>query len=277
MHNLALRGRARHTVLTAIAVLILCVMLFPVYWMVNVALQRSGNVLNLSFFPLHPSFSSFSKAIDQQGRHLGISLVVALCSVAVSLAVATPAAHALALMGGRAKALRIALFAILLVQMVPSIAVANALYGAYNRVGLLNTLPGLILADATAGIPFGILLMRAFMVNIPPSILAAARVDGASSARVFFRIVVPVSINAIVTAGVFAFLFAWGDFLYALTLTTSDAVRPITLGIYQYVGAYGIDWGLVMATAVLACAPAIVLLVFAQRYISAGVTSGAVK
>jgi multiple sugar transport system permease protein len=115
------------------------------------------------------------------------------------------------------------------------------------------------------------------MVGVPPSIIEAAKVDGAGLVRSFLSIVVPVSKNSLITAGLFTFLFAWSDFLFALTLTTKGDVRPVTLGIYTYLGTQVQNWGAVMATAVLSAIPAIVLLVIAQRYIAAGATGGAVK
>jgi multiple sugar transport system permease protein len=161
--------------------------------------------------------------------------------------------------------------------MIPGIVVANALYSAYNDLGLLNSIPGLILADSTAGIPFAILIMRAFMGGIPTEVVEAARVDGAGPVRAFVSVVMPMSRNALITGALFTFLFTWSDFLFALTLTTTEDVRPVTLGIYQYIGAYVNDWSSVMATAVLASIPAVVLLLVAQRYVAAGVTGGAVK
>ena len=161
--------------------------------------------------------------------------------------------------------------------MIPGIVIANALYTAYNDLGLLNSIPGLILADSTHCIPFAILILRASMIGIPPSIVEAARVDGAGLVRAFVSIVVPVSRNAIITAGLFSFLFSWSDFLFALTLTTTEGVRPVTLGIYQYLGSQVANWSAVMATAVLSSIPAILLLVLAQRFIAAGAVGGAVK
>ncbi|MGO4428587.1 carbohydrate ABC transporter permease, partial [Streptomyces sp. MCAF7] len=136
---------------------------------------------------------------------------------------------------------------------------------------------GLILADSTAGVPFAIIIMRSFMRSIPREIIDAARVDGAGRLRVFASVVLPVSTNALITAAVFTFLFTWSDFLFALTLTTTDTVQPVTLGIYQYMGAHTNQWNAVMATSVLASVPAAVLLVVAQRYVTAGATKGVGK
>jgi multiple sugar transport system permease protein len=260
---------------TAIGIVILAVMLFPVYWMINVSLQPGGSAVGTPWVPIHLNFSGYSTALSQQGRNLGTSLAVAIGSVVLSLAIATPAAYALAHF--KVRLANTFLFAILLSQMIPGIVIANALYTAYNNVGLLNSIPGLILADSTGGIPFAVLIIRAFMGNIPREVVEAARVDGAGHVRAFVSVVLPMSRNALVTAGLFTFLFAWADFLFALTLTTTEDVRPVTLGLYQYIGTYVNDWSSVMATAVLASIPAILLLVVAQRYVAVGTTAGAVK
>jgi multiple sugar transport system permease protein len=260
---------------TVVGVLILAVMLFPVYWMVNVSLQPSGSAVGTPWFPVHLSFDGYATAVREQGGHLVTSLVVAVGSVLFSLLVATPAAYAL--VHFRVRGAGAVLFAILISQMIPGIVVANALYSAYNDLGLLNSIPGLILADSSHGIPFAILIMRAFLGSIPAEVIEAARVDGAGQIRTFVSVVLPMSRNALITAALFTFLFTWSDFLFALTLTTTEDVRPVTLGLYQYIGAYVNDWSSVMATAVLASVPAVVLLLVAQRFVAAGVTSGAVK
>lgn len=260
---------------TVAGVLILAVMLFPLYWMLNVSLQPSGSAVGTPWIPVQLSFDGYATAIRDQGGNLLTSLVVSLGSVAFSLLVATPAAYALAHF--RVRGAGVVLFAILISQMIPGIVVANALYRAYNDLGLLNSIPGLILADSTHGIPFAILIMRAFLGSIPGEVIEAARVDGAGQIRAFVSIVLPMSRNALITAALFTFLFTWSDFLFALTLTTTENVRPVTLGIYQYIGAYVNDWSSVMATAVLASIPAVVLLLVAQRFVAAGVSSGAVK
>ncbi len=260
---------------TVLGILLLVVLLFPIYWMLNVSLQPGGRAVGTAWFPITPDFGGYSRAVEDQGANLLTSLVISIGSVIFSLAVAAPAAYALAKF--RSRWLDVLLFGILISQMVPGIVVANALYSAYNQLGLLNSIGGLIIADSSAGIPFGILIMRAFMAGIPQSIIEAARVDGAGPLRTFIAIVLPVSRNGLITAAVFTFLFTWGDFLFALTLTTTSDVRPVTLGLYSYLGSYVNDWSAVMATAVIASLPAIILLVIAQRYIAAGATGGAVK
>ena len=269
------RRSRRAALSTALGLLFLSIMLFPVYWMVNASLQPGVSTADLRVLPLHPGLDGYREAFAGQGGNLVTSLVVSLGAVAVCLLVATPAAYALSL--HRVRRSGIVLFILLLSQMIPGIIIANALYSAYNTLGILNTVPGLILADSALGIPFSILIIRAFMSAIPVSILEAARVDGAGRLRTFFSIVLPLSRNAIVTAALFSFLFAWSDFLFALTLDSNSAARPVTLGIYQYIGGFVADWGSVMATATMASLPAAIPLVVAQKYVAAGATGGAVK
>jgi multiple sugar transport system permease protein len=266
------RRRWGHTV---IGVLLLAVMLFPLYWMANVSLRAGASAVSTPWLPLHPSFDGYVTAIRNQGRNLLTSLVVSVGTVAFSLVVATPAAYALAHF--RVRGAGVVLLGILISQMIPGIVVANALYRAYSDLGLLNSVPGLILADSSLGIPFAILIMRAYLASLPGEVIEAARVDGAGQVRAFVSIVLPMSRNALITAALFTFLFSWSDFLFALTLTTTPDVRPVTLGIYQYLGLYVSDWGAVMASAVLASLPAVVLLLVAQRFVAAGVSTGAVK
>ena len=266
------RGGVAHTI---IGMAILAVLLFPLYWMLNVSLQHSSGAVATPWLPTDISFHGYAKALHDQGGHLRTSLVIAIGSVIFSLLIAAPAAYALAQF--RVRGTSVVLLLVLVSQMVPNIVVANALYGAYSNLGLLNSVWGLIVADSSLGIPFAMLVLHAFMRSIPPSVIEAAQLDGAGPIRVFVSIVLPLCRNALITAALFCFLFAWGDFLFALTLTTTADVRPVTLGLYTYVGAFVADWSSVMATAVMASIPAVVLLVIAQRYVAAGTTAGAVK
>ena len=273
------RSRARshggigHTI---VGVAILAVLLFPVYWMLNVSLQHSSGAVATPWLPTDISLHGYSKALHDQGGHLLTSLEIALGSVVFSLLIAAPAAYALAQL--RVRGAGVVLLVILISQMVPGIVVANALYSAYSNLGLLNSVWGLILADSTLGIPFAMLILRAFM-------LTHARVGDRGGRRwtapgrsgCSCRSCSRCRRNALITAALFSFLFAWGDFLFALTLTTTEDVRPVTLGLYTYVGAFVADWSSVMATAVMASLPAVVLLVVAQRYVAAGTTAGAVE
>src|SRR3954451_25215983 len=275
-HSQRLAARqTRRGLRTAIAIVLLVLMLFPIYWMLNISLQASGGTLPSTFLPSHPSLAGYTTAIHDQGQNLVTSLLIAIGTVVLTLVIAAPCAYALAQF--RFRWISWALLAILICQMIPGIVIANALYALYERIGLVNSIPGLIIANSANAIPFGILIMRSFMLGVPPSIVEAARVDGAGLLRSFLSIVVPISRNSLITVGLFAFLFAWSDFIFALTLTTKGNVKPVTLGICTSLGAHISNWSAVMATAMLASIPAIILLVIAQKYIAAGATGGAVK
>ncbi|WP_241266305.1 carbohydrate ABC transporter permease [Streptomyces boncukensis] len=252
-------------------------MLFPVYWMVNVSLTRDENMRkeNPDWFPVDPTFDGYTTVLDDQLPYLRTSLLIGLGTVAVTLALAAPAGYALAKLrprGGRALS-----FALLVAQMIPGIIMAMGFYGIFLNLGLLNEWWGLIIADSTLAVPFGVLIFVAFMSGIPDELIAAAKIDGAGAWRTFRSVILPVSRNAVVTVSLFAFLWAWSDFVFASTLDAGGAHRPITLGIYQYIGNNSSEWNAIMATAVVASVPAAVLLVLAQRFVAAGVTAGAVK
>jgi multiple sugar transport system permease protein len=154
---------------------------------------------------------------------------------------------------------------------------AMGFYGIFLNFGLMNSWWGLIIADSTIAVPFGVMIFTAFMSGIPDELTAAALIDGAGSLRTFWSVVLPVSRNALVTVSLFSFLWAWSDFVFANTLDSGGNLRPITLGIYRYIGNNNQEWNAIMATAVVASIPAALLLVLAQRYVAAGVTAGAVK
>ncbi|MEU3527943.1 carbohydrate ABC transporter permease [Streptomyces sp. NPDC038707] len=273
--NVKPRVRPRRLGSTVAGTLVLAVMLFPLYWMLNTALQPESGLLEVDPVPHGLDLSGFSKALDDQGGHLLTSLLVSLGAVVICLAIAAPAAYGLARF--RLRGTRTIVFGTLITQMVPGIVIANALYTSYVDLGLVNSFFGLMLADASLGIPFSIVLMRSFMQSIPGEVIEAAEMDGAGRLRTFVRVVLPMSRNSLITSGLFAFLFSWSDFMFALTLNTTDDVKPVTLGIYQYIGAHVGDWGSVMAASVLSAIPAAVLLVLAQKYIAAGITGGSVK
>lgn len=262
---------------TVVGVLLTALMLFPVYWMVNVSLTRDQDMRKSppDLFPIHPTVHGYTTVLGQQLPFLGTSLLIGIGTVVLTLALSAPAAYSLAKLrprGGAAMS-----FVLLIAQMIPAIIMAMGFYTIYVRLGVLDTVWGLILADSTIAVPFGVLIFTAFMRGIPDELLNAARIDGAGSWRTFVSIVMPVSRNSIVTVSLFSFLWAWSDFLFANTLDGGGDAKPITLGIYAYIGNNNQEWNSIMATAVVASVPAAVLLVLAQRYVAAGVTAGAVK
>ena len=263
-------------VLLILAAIAVVVMLFPLYWMFVTSVTDTADLFRTPphlLPPLH--FGVYRQAFADQYSNILTSLIIGCSTVALSLAVAVPSAYALAQFSLRFVGLMMLI--LLIAQMIPAVMLATPVYLMFNRLGLIDSYVGLILADSTMGIPFAVLLLRAFLEKIPRELREASLVDGATELQAMIRVIVPVARPAIITASLFIFLFSWADFIFALTLTPTGAIQPLTLGIYKYIGAHEIDWNLIMAAAVLASFPAAVLLVVAQRYVESGLTMGAVK
>jgi multiple sugar transport system permease protein len=262
---------------TGIGLALTGAMLFPVYWMINVSFTRDRDMRRTPPYlvPVHGTLSGYRAVLHEQVPYLGTSLLVGLGTVLLTLVVAAPAGYSLAALRPRGGG--VLSFVLLIAQMIPGIIMAMGFYAIYLNLGVVNTIPGLILADSTIAVPFGVLIYTAFMSTIPEELLQAATTDGAGRFRTFRSVVLPVSRNATVTVSLFSFLWAWSDFIFASTLDQGGSHLPITLGIYRYIGNNNQQWNAIMATAVVASIPATALLIVAQRYVAAGVTAGAVK
>jgi multiple sugar transport system permease protein len=262
---------------TLLALLITAFFLFPFYLILESSLMAQTDVLRYPppFVPPQVTLEGYTSAFETSGQFIRTSLIYGFGTILVTMIIATPAAYTLARV--RSRIGLFLLIALILAQMAPGFVVANSLYAIFSQLKLINTYIAVILADSTAAVPFAIIIMRAFMLSIPSELSEAALVDGAGHWKIFWSIVVPISRTAIITAALFAFLAGWGDFLFALTLTNSAQLTPITVGIYRYIGTYSVNWPAIMATAMIATVPAIILLTFAQRYIAAGLTAGAIK
>jgi len=259
------------------ALIALVILLFPLYAVIIASFETNSQLLGTryNFLPPTPSFSNYSAVISTQGGHIASTLIIGVFTALLTLVIALPAAHALARYRFRVTAMLVG--GLLIAQILPAIVIANSLFLLYHKLHLLNTYPGLILADASYGVPFSILVLRAFMLGLPNDVLQAARVDGASEWKTFVRVVLPMSRSAVITVAVFAFLNGWGDFIFALTLLSGSSFQPITLSIYSYIGEFTSNIGEAMALCVIGILPAAMLLIAAQRYIAAGLTVGSVK
>jgi multiple sugar transport system permease protein len=260
-----------------VGIAIIIVMLFPLYWMLANSLETNQEIFSIpvSIIPTSITLQPYTEILSTQLPHLLSSLIISIGTVIVSLIIALPAAYALAHFHFRITL--VIVFCLLVSQMIPAVTLATPMFLIFDKLGLLNSYPGIILADTTYAVPFAILILRAFLQSVPRELTEAAFVDGTGEWGAFFRVVVPLAVPGIVTAGLFAFLFAWGDFLYALTIMTTNDIQPISLSIYTYIGQFNSQWNSMMALATLAAIPAAILLLFFQRYITSGITSGALK
>ena len=271
------RSRALRLLCTLAAAVALVLILFPVYAIIVGSFESTNTLFSGTFYwlPHAATLDNYSTVIHAQSANVVTSLVVGLGTALLALVVAVPAAYALSKY--RLRVTVILVSSLLVAQIVPSIVLATSLFIVFHRINLVNSYPGLIIADGTYAVPFAILVLRAFLFSLPNELIYAARVDGATEWQTFRMIVIPLARSAVITVAVFAFLAGWGDFIFALTILNGSGIEPITLGIYTYLGNYSTDWGAVMAAGVFAMVPAGILLVVAQRYIASGLTAGSVK
>jgi len=229
--------------------------LTPVEW-------RPGNFLEVLG---DPSFQTWLRA----------SLVVALTSTTIVVLAATPAAYYTARhrFPGRSAFLLI----VLITQMFSPTALVVGLYRQFVELGLVDTYTALILTNAAFNLAFAVWILRAFFAAIPREIEEAAAVDGCGRLRTLVRVVLPLSLPAIVTAVIFAFIAAWNEYIVALTLMTDPARKPLTVGITSYVTAYVQHWNYLFAASVIAIVPVVVLFALIERHLVGGLTAGSVK
>jgi multiple sugar transport system permease protein len=262
-----------------LAILVVLVfMLFPVYWMFKTALESEDEIFHNPPYlvPPAPSFRALANTFSDVAPSLGHSLIIAVGCVLLTLVIAAPTGYAIANLG--LKGGGVVLGALLLANMLPAVMYLLPIYLTLFHLHLLNTYPGLILADSTYVVPLAVFIIYSYMKSIPTSMLEAALIDGASLLSAFLRVVVPVAQPCLITSSIFAFLLGWGDFLYGLTLTGGQQIMPASVYVYNYISpGKEIDWGQVMSGAVYLALPVAVLLLLAQRYISAGLTAGAFK
>jgi multiple sugar transport system permease protein len=270
-------SRALRWLCTLGAAASLVIVLFPVYAVVVGSFESTQTLFSGTYYwlPHAATLENYRTVIQAQSGNVLTSLIVGLGTALLALVVAVPAAYALSKY--RLRVTLIIVSSLLVAQIVPSIVLATSLFIVFHWIHLVNSYPGLIIADGTYAIPFAILVLRAFFFSLPNELMHAARVDGASEWQTFRRVVIPLARSAVITVAVFAFLNGWGDFIFALTILNGSGIQPITLGIYTYLGNYSTDWGAVMASAAFAMVPAGVMLVVAQRYIASGLTAGSVK
>ena len=270
--------RAVHLISMIVVGIVLFVpLLFPLYWIIVSSFQNLSTIYASapSLFPTHLYGNNYSTAFSSILPNIGVSLVISLGVVILCWVVGVPAAYALARRGGRLANLFILIM--LITQMFPGISLSLAFYTIFHQWGLLGSYTGLILADASTGIPFVVIVVRAFIVTLPGELFDAAAVDGAGPLRMFSRIGLPLAVPAIMTVGLFTFLWGWSDFVNAYTLNSGSGPQPLTLGLFKFASQYTTNDGDIFAAATLAAIPTTILLFVAQRWIRGGLRAGALK
>lgn len=265
---------------TLIATLFMIVFLFPVYWMVKTSITPITELYHNPphLFPVTATFDSyinnFVRNQDMIG-YIGNSAVISIGTMLLTVLLAVPAAYALSRLKIKGKSFIMIL--LLSIQMLPGIMMAMPLYIMFSKVGLIDNYVGLIFANLIHALPFAVITLRPFFLGLPGGLEEAAMIDGCNKFTSFTKIILPLVTPGLLTVSVFCFLFGWGDFIFALTLTSGDAVRPLTLGLYRFIGQYGTEWNNLMAVATLAALPIIIIFISMQKYVVGGLTAGSMK
>jgi len=255
------------------------VLLFPFYWMFVTSIKPSAEVITKPplLIPRRPNLSSYSIAFTEGsiGRYLQNSFIIASFTTIITITLGVLAAYGLARF--RIKGVTFFISILLISQLLPDVSLVLPLFITFNRLGLLDTYISVILANIMLWLPFAILILRPYFLMFPRALEDAARIDGCSLLGAFRRVILPLALPAIMVSAILTFLFAWGEFVFALTFLTKAKLRPITIGIYNAIGQYGIKYNELMAYSVVAIAPIIIVFISLQKYIRSGLIIGGIK
>ena len=260
-------------------VLVILYALFPVAWILSLSLKPAGDLNDNRFLPREISLEHYRSifADAQFPAALWNSIGIAAISTLLAVLLAMFAAYAIVRLRFRGRGLILA--AALSIAMVPPIAVIGPLFNLWRTIGLYDTWPGLILLYMTFTLPLAIWILAAFFREIPWDLDQAARVDGATPLQAFRYVIVPLAAPGVVTAAILVFIFAWNDFLFAAALTSTNDARTVPAAIAFFTGSsrFELPTGSIAAASVVVTIPVILLVLFFQRQIVAGLTAGAVK
>jgi len=277
------RGTREYAFWSIGIVLVLVFALIPVLWIISLSLKPPDAVADGKFFPSEISFenyeSLFTGGVDDSPfiKPLINSVLIALISTTIAIVFAAFAAYAIARLEFPGKALILA--GALAIAMFPPISTVGPLFDMWRALGLYDTYPGLIIPYLTFSLPLAIYVLVAFFREIPWDLEQAAAVDGATPMQSFTKVIAPLAAPGIFTAAILVFIFAWNDFLFAISLTSSDASRtvPAALAFFTGESQFTQPTGSIAAAAVVVTIPIVVFVLFFQRRIVAGLTAGAVK
>ena len=252
---------------------------FPVLWMAASSFKANPEIFELPPRLITQNFSlvAYRTIITDpvKVRFFVNSYIVALAVTALTLVVAILAGYAFSRFELPFK--RPLNMVIISVQAVPPITLLIPYFGLMVTLGLYNTYWALILTYMVFTLPYAIIMMTGYFNTLPKDLDEAAKVDGAGSFMALWRILVPISIPGLVSVGIYTFMIAWNEYLFALTLTRTEDMRTVPIGIQLLMGQHSYEWNEMMAMSVLGCIPVLVLFLFFQRFFIGGMTAGSVK
>jgi multiple sugar transport system permease protein len=253
--------------------------LIPVLWIVSLSFKTPTAITDPSFIPSQWTTANYSGILQSSEfiRPLINSIGIGLIATFIAVVLASMAAYAVARLSFPGKGVLIGVS--LLIAMFPAIALATPLFNIERILGLFDTWPGLIIPYIATGLPLGIYTLSAFFREIPWELEKAAKVDGATPFQAFVRVIAPLAAPGMVTTAILVFLFCWNEFLLAITLTSTTRARtaPAAMAFFTGNSAFAVPTGTITAAAVIITIPIIIFVLFFQRRIVAGLTSGAVK
>ena len=269
-----------------VVILVWC--LLPIAWIVSLSFKSVGEttVGSPQFLPEHGTWDNYKVLLgmtpDKTASHdflaaLRNSFGISIIATVLAVIMATLAAYAIARLEFPGK--RLVLTAALAIAMFPPISIVGPLFNMWRSIGLYDTWPGLIIPYMTFALPMAIWVLSAFFREIPWELEQAAGVDGATPFQAFRKVIAPLAAPGVFTAAILVFFFAWNDFVFAITLTSTDKSRTVPAALNFFTGAsqFQQPTGAIAAAAIVVTIPIIILVLAFQRRIVAGLTSGAVK
>ncbi len=278
-----LGARTRRNLLSLIAVyglmlLVAVVVIFPIYWMFSISLKLPREIYRLpALVPQNPTWDNYRELINERGYLTNIrnSIIVASSVTVVSLLISSFAAYSIVRFRYRFRGFVGRL--ILLAYLTPGSLLFIPLSIIVARLNLGNSLYGLVILYLTFSIPLSTWLLSGYFRSVPPDLEEQAMVDGTTQLGALFRILIPLSLPGLAAVGIFTFTAAWNELLFALIFITSEDLRTVPLGLQYLITGDVLLWGPIMAGAVLAALPVMILYFLAQRFMVQGMTAGSVK
>lgn len=263
---------------SVIAILILIIYFTPLYWMFISGFKPPKDLFGYppKLIPTNITFEPMQKVFESGVlRYLGNSFLIAGSSMIFTMIVASLGAYAIARLKSR-WANWILLF-FLVAQMLPPVLMATPLFIIFYNMGLTNTYLAVILANSTLAVPFAVIMLRTVFLQVPVELEEAAMIDGCTRLQTVIKITFPVAKSGMVVVSVFSFIFAFGDFIYALSLMNQQEMQPATVGLYNFMGSQAVQWNSVMAFSTLTALPLIIIFIVLQKRIVQGLSAGAFK
>ncbi|MDP9729036.1 MULTISPECIES: carbohydrate ABC transporter permease [Alicyclobacillus] len=262
-----------------VLILFLVAILLPFYWMLVTSVKPDLEISAYppTLFPHHWTFIHYATAFQQDnfGIYIRNSVIVAICSTFIVLALASMAGFAVARLPIPGK--KTVLIALLIISVFPEIAVIAPLYVLLRDVNWLNSYQALIIPYSAFNMPFAVWILRNYFLEVPGALFEAAKMDGASVFQTFYRIFLPLTRPGLFAAAVFTFVASWTEFFMALVFNSSDTMRTIPVGIALFSGQYSEPYGTIFAGSVVSILPIVILVIIFRKWIVSGLTAGAVK